>query len=150
MFLPQLHALPDCQSISALTDTETHFSDKCLLPNRIYDPSTRLPLRIFTCPLGRRKTLLRNSLLQNCIIAFLAIVSNVTPPAGKTYVASFARRGLVCSVRDNSNFVCVAELEITPCSGASEVQRTIMDRASASLANRSSFKRAVFSRVARA
>src|ERR1700732_3779887 len=28
----QLRALPDCQSISALTDTETYFSDKRLLP----------------------------------------------------------------------------------------------------------------------
>ena len=69
-----------------------------------------------------------------------------------SFWCSLSHRGIAkrSAAEELSNFVCVAELEITPCSGASEVQRRIIDRASASLANRSSFKRAVFSRVARA
>jgi hypothetical protein len=73
---------------------------------------------------------------------------NSTPGGGLSAGAAEEQSNFV--VEELSDFVCVAELEITPCSGASEVQRSIIDRASASLANRSSFKRAVFSRVARA
>ena len=97
----QLRALPDCQSISALTDTETYFSDKRLL---LIACMIRLPTAIENIRLvpwggGRHCCEFPT---PNCIITFLAIVSNVAPPAGKTYVTSFTRRGLVCSVRDNS------------------------------------------------
>jgi hypothetical protein len=80
----KLHDLPDCQSIPALTDTETHFFDKCLL---LIAFMIRLPAAIENIHLspGAAEDTVAKFPTANCITTFLAIVSNVAPPAGKTY-----------------------------------------------------------------
>jgi hypothetical protein len=65
----QLRALPDCQSISALTDTETYFSDKRLLPIACM---IRLPTAIENIRLspGAAEDTVANFLLQTASLRF--------------------------------------------------------------------------------
>ena len=65
----QLRALPDCQSISAMTDTETYFSDKRLLPIACM---IRLPTAIENIRLspGAAEDTVANFLLQTASLRF--------------------------------------------------------------------------------